>query len=156
MLSQKYLSRNRILSGMQMKALDMPVIYLGEVIYLQLRRQLWSSIRQFWRTGQSAINLKNERNYFHCCLEQLQFWQAIFLLHCRVIFSRMICWAVFLWHCACYISCGTSICLISRTVSWSDVSTRLHWRSVFFLCSILITMRSGILAVYCRKYSKKL
>ena len=32
--------RNRILSGMQMKALDMPVIYLGEVIYLQLRRQL--------------------------------------------------------------------------------------------------------------------
>ena len=40
MLSQKYLSRNRILSGMQMKALDMPVIYLGEVIYLQLRRQL--------------------------------------------------------------------------------------------------------------------
>ena len=31
------------------------------------------SIRQFWRTGQSAINLKNERNYFHCCLEQLQF-----------------------------------------------------------------------------------
>ena len=32
-------------------------------------------------------------------------------------FSRMICWAVFLWHCACYISCGTSICLISRTVS---------------------------------------
>ena len=40
MLSQKYLSRNRILSGMQMKALDMPIIYLGEVIYLQLRRQV--------------------------------------------------------------------------------------------------------------------
>ena len=42
--------------------------------------------------------------------------------------------------------------LISRT----GEDTRLHWRSVFFLCSILITMRSGILAVYCRKYSKKL
>ena len=37
---QKYLSRNRILSGMQMEALDMPIIYLGEVIYLQLRRQV--------------------------------------------------------------------------------------------------------------------